>query len=204
MKKLLLLPLFLFLCSPMLVQAQDYEYDDDDDGAVIENAFGIGPRLGYYHGSEIDDGTFYYGLQARLRLGSVIGLEGSVSYRPGTEGEANPVTGQFFTYETKFVPVTGSLMFFIPIDGFAPYGLAGVGAYYTIYDSEDPRTENWDPTFNFGYHLGFGLEIPFNDDVALNLDYRYIFLTPEGEGDDAPEDADFSGNLITASLMFYL
>ncbi|HEX6983651.1 MAG TPA: outer membrane beta-barrel protein [Balneolaceae bacterium] len=202
MKKLLLLPLFLFLCSPFLVQAQDY--DEDDDAAVIENAFGIGPRFGYYHGSEIDDGTFYYGLQARLRLGGVIGLEGSVSYRPGTERnlvtDQGDVSDQF--YETKFVPVTGSLMLFIPVDGFAPYGLAGVGAYYTFYGDGAP--DNWDPTFNFGYHLGFGLEIPFSDDVALSLDYRYIFLTPEGEGQDAPEDADFSGNVFTGGLMFYL
>lgn len=198
MKKLLLIPIFLFLCSPLAV-AQDY--NDDDDG-IIENSFGIGPRLGYYHADDLDDGTFYYGLQARLRLGSVLGIEGSVSYRPGTEGEENPVTGQFFTYETKFVPITGSLMLFLPIEGFAPYILGGVGAYYTIYDSEDPRTEDWDSTFNLGYHLGFGAELPFSEQVALALDYRYIFLTPEG--DNAPDDADFSGNVFTAGLMFYL
>jgi opacity protein-like surface antigen len=130
----------------------------------------------------------------------VIGLEGSVSYRPGTESTA--VIGNFEQdYETKFVPLTGSLLLFIPVEGFSPYGLAGVGAYYTFY-ADEPPTEDWDPTFNFGYHLGFGVELPFTENVALNLDYRYIFLTPEA-GDDAPEDADFSGNVFTGSLMFY-
>lgn len=199
MKKLLLLPAFLFFCSPFLVQAQDY--DDDEDDAIVENSFGIGPRLGYYHVGDADDGTFYYGLQARARLGSVLGLEGAISYRPGTE--SSPATGQFQQpYETKFIPITGSLMFFIPVTGFAPYGTAGVGAYYTIYEDEPP-TEDWEPTFNFGYHLGFGAEFTFSDNVALSLDYRYLFLTPEG-GENAPEDADFSGNLFTAGLMFYL
>ncbi|HET6527350.1 MAG TPA: outer membrane beta-barrel protein, partial [Balneolaceae bacterium] len=122
---------------------------------------------------------------------------GSVSYRPGTE---TSFAGQ--SYETKFVPVTGSLMLFLPIDGFSPYGLAGIGAYYTIYDSEGPLSDDWESQFDFGYHLGFGAELALSDDVALSLDYRYIFLTPEGE--NAPEDADFSGNLFTLGLMFYL
>jgi len=28
----------------------------------------------------------------------------------------------------------------------------------------------------FGYHLGFGLEIPLNEQLALHGDYRYLFL----------------------------
>lgn len=185
MKKLLLIPLFIFIFSPL--QAQDYD----------EGAFGIGPRFGYYHADEANDGTFYYGLQARIRFNEVLGVEGSISYRPGTEAS---FAGQ--SYETKFVPLTGSLMLFLPIDAISPYGLAGIGAYYTIYDSEGPLADDWDSQFDFGYHLGFGTELPLSDNVALSLDYRYIFLTPEGE--NAPDDADFSGNLFTASLMFYL
>ncbi|HEX6983650.1 MAG TPA: outer membrane beta-barrel protein [Balneolaceae bacterium] len=187
MRKLLLLLLLVFIFSPSLVQAQDYD----------ESAFSIGPRLGYYKAENANEGTFYYGLQARIRFNEVLGIEGSVSYRPGTESS---FAGQSF--ETKFVPVTGSLMLFLPIDGFTPYGIAGIGAYYTIYDSEGPISDNWESQFDFGYHLGFGAELAFSDDVALSLDYRYLFLTPEGE--NAPEDADFSGNVFTAGLMFYL
>jgi opacity protein-like surface antigen len=189
MRKLLLLPLLIFIFSPSLAQAQ-------------ESSFSIGPRLGYYKAQNADDGTFYYGLQARIRFNEVLGIEGSVSYRPGTESSFNvPGVGEQ-TYETKFVPVTGSLMLFLPIDGISPYGIAGIGAYYTIYDSEGPLADEWESQFDFGYHLGFGAELAFSDDVALSLDYRYLFLTPEGENE--PEDADFSGNVFTAGLMFSL
>src|SRR5690625_853005 len=119
MKKLFFLPALFILSLPLFVQAQDYDYDDDDK-TVIENTFGIGPRLGYYHGSEFDEGTFYYGLQARVRLGAVLGIEGSASYRPGTE--SNIVTEQFgnVAYDTKFVPLTASLMLFLPLDSVSP------------------------------------------------------------------------------------
>lgn len=197
MKKLLLLiPLAIFVFVPFRANAQDY-----DDDATIENTFGIGPQIGYYHVDDFDDGTFYYGIQARARLGAVIGLEGAVSYRPGTE-TSFMVGNVEQSYETKFVPVTGSLLLFIPVSpGFSPYGVAGAGAYYTIYETEGDLVDEWDSEFNFGYHLGFGIELPFSENVALSLDYRYIFLTPDNG--DAPEDADYSGNVFTGGLMFY-
>lgn len=206
MKKLLITSVILcfsIVSVPLVTQAQDYgdgdDYEDDDD-ITIENSLGIGPRLGYYKGNDADDGSFYGGLQLRARPSEVVGLEGSIEYRPGTESSF-AVGGAQQSVETKFVPVTGSLMLFLPVDGFAPYGLGGVGAYYTIYDSEGSFDDDWDSEFNFGYHAGFGLQIPFSSDASLNLDYRYLFLTPENE--NLPEDADYSGNAFTASLMFY-
>ena len=50
--------------------------------------------------------------------------------------------------------------------------------------------------------LGFGLELPFNEDVALNVDYRYIFLNPD-DNEESFEDASFNSNAFTAGLMFY-
>lgn len=203
MKKLLLIPAFLFLLSPFLMDAQaqeDYDWEDDNDNGDVENVFGIGPRLGYYSSDNFEDGTFYYGLQARVRMNEVLGLEGAVEYRPATEASFTTPDGG--SVETKFVPVTGSLLVYLPLDAnIAPYGLGGVGGYYTMYDT-DEGFEDIDSEFNFGYHLGFGIELPTNSDVSLSLDYRYLFLTSEGE--NLPEDAEFSGNAFTASLMFYL
>lgn len=200
MKKLLILPILL-ICAPFLVNAQEYDYEDND-GATIENAFGIGPRAGYYMAEDADDGTFYYGLQMRARMGEVVGLEGSVTYRPGTESSFVNADGVEQDFETKFVPVTGSLMLFLPLEAsIAPYGLGGVGAYYTIYEADGDFVDDWDSEFNFGYHAGFGLELPMSSNAALNIDYRYLFLTPENE--NTPEDADYSGSAFTASLMFY-
>lgn len=199
MKKLLILPLLIFLCVPFWAFAQNYSYDDDDD--TIENTIGFGPRIGYYHVDDFDDGTFFYGLQARARLGPAVGLEGSISYRPGTENSFI-VDDVEQSFETKFVPITASLLLFLPISpAISPYGLAGAGAYYTIYDTEGDLIDDIDSEFNFGYHLGFGVELPFGENVALSLDYRYIFLT--ADNGDTPDDADFSGNAFTGAIMFY-
>lgn len=192
MRKLLLLPLIIFLLTPVVSHAQSSD-------AAIKNTLGIGPRLGYYKAADADEGSFYVGLQSRARLGPVFGLEGSIEYRGGQEYSFG---GQ--TVTTKFVPVTGSALLFIPVsENFAPYGVAGLGAYYTIYDYEGTFTDENDNEFNFGYHLGFGAEFPLGSNAALNFDYRYLFLNPDSN-ETSTQDADYSGNVFTAGLMFYL
>lgn len=194
MKKLLIVPLFIFLIIPFVSYSQSTSSD-----AAIQNTLGIGPRLGYYKASDAEEGAFYVGLQSRIRLGPVFGIEGSVEYRGGQRYE---FAGQ--SLETSFVPITGSALLFIPVsENFAPYGVAGLGAYYTIYDYEGVITDENENEFNFGYHLGFGVELPLNSNVALNFDYRYLFLNPD-ENETSTEDADFSGNVFTGGLMFYL
>lgn len=212
MKKLLILPIFIFLLTPFYVNGQSLSetadknlntataYQQTATNNTIQSAFGIGPRLGYYTAEDSDDGNFYYGLQMRARMSPAVGLEGSVEYRPGTETGVE-IGGVSQSYETKFVPVTGSLMLFIPAEGISPYALGGIGAYYTIYDADGDFVDDWDSEFNFGYHAGLGLELNMSSNAALGIDYRYLFLTPENE--NAPEDADYSGNVFTASLMFY-
>lgn len=198
MKKSILVTFALILSTaPLTLMAQSSSSGDGD--ATIKNTLGIGPRLGYYKAADAEQGNFYGGAQARIRLGPVLGIEGSVDYRAGQEYE---FAGQ--TVTTKFVPVTGSLMFFAPVsEHFAPYGLAGIGAYYTIYDYEGTFTNENENNFNFGYHLGFGVELPINEHAALNVDYRYMFLNPD-DNEQSFDDADFSGNVFTAGLMFYL
>jgi opacity protein-like surface antigen len=108
--------------------------------------------------------------------------------------------------KTSFIPVTLSLLLFAPIsENFAPYGVAGLGAYYTKYSPSQALQDlgfQSDSDFNIGYHLGFGLEIPFSSNVALSIDYRYLFLNPN-KNQESFEDTSFSGNTIAASLMFY-
>lgn len=191
-------PLLIFLLGTLTFTASA---QDASDRAAIKNSFGIGPRLGYYKAQDADEGNFYGGIQARLRLGAVIGIEGAVDYRAGQEYRFGA-----YTVKTSSIPVTGSLMLFAPINrSFAPYGLAGIGAYYTKYDYSGSiaglEVED-DSSFNMGYHLGFGAELPFNENVALNVDYRYIFLNPD-ENEESFEDADLNSNAFTVGLMFY-
>ena len=192
MKKLLLVPIIFFVFSPLILQAQSSSSE-----AGIKNTIGIGPRLGYYKAADADNGSFFGGAQLRARLGQYFGIEAAVEYRAANKYEVGQQS-----FKTSFVPVTASALLFLPIsENFAPYGVAGLGAYYTIYDA-DGIFESTDNEFNLGYHLGFGLEIPVNDNVALNADYRYLFINPNDNQESF--DGDFSGNVFTAGLMFYL
>ncbi len=166
--------------------------------ATIKNTLGIGSRLGYYKANDADQGNFYFGAQTRARFGSVIGLEGSIEYRAAQEYS---IRGQ--SLETKLVPVTASALLFLPVsESFAPYGVAGLGAYYTIYDY-DGVFDGVDNEFNFGYHLGFGAELPINKNTALNVDFRCLFLNPD-DNEISTENADYNGNNFTVGVMFYL
>lgn len=186
MKKLLLICSLLFIGIPATVLSQG-----------LSKTLGIGPRLGYYKASDAEEGNLFGGAQLRARLSEYFGIEAAVEYRGATEYQIGQQS-----FETSFVPVTASALLFIPVsENFAPYGIAGLGAYYTIYKA-DGVFENTDNEFNLGYHLGFGLEIPFNDHVALNADYRYLFINPDENEESF--NGDFSGNVFTAGLMFYL
>ena len=205
MKKTFLLLIFLMGTITFAAYAQS-DMDDDNDmdnevDATIENTFGIGPRLGYYKAEDADEGSFYGGLQARLRIGPVFGIEGAVDYRAGEEYSFGA-----YSVKTSSIPVTGSIMLFAPInEHFSPYGLAGIGAYYTRYDYDGSVANvefEDESTFNMGYHLGFGAEIPLNNHTAFSVDYRYIFLNPDND-EESFEDASFNSNVFTAGLMFY-
>ena len=194
MKKLLILPLLIFIFSPFISHAQHSSTD-----AAIKNTIGLGPRLGFYKANEAESGNFYAGLQSRIRLGPVVGLEGSIEYRAGQEYRFPNQT-----IKTQFVPLTASALMFLPVsENFAPYGIAGLGAYYTIYDYEGTFSNERTDEFNFGYHLGFGAEFPLSSNTALNLDYRYLFLNPD-DNETSTHNANYNGNVFTAGLMFYL
>lgn len=199
MKKLLLLPLFAFLFTPFVSHAQT-----STDDATISNTLGIGPRLGYYKADDAEEGSFYGGAQIRARLGRVVGIEGAIDYRTAQEYDLGE-----YSVDVRQIPVTASALLFLPVsENFQPYGVAGLGAYYDMLDFNEeaenlPGIED-DHSVDFGYHLGFGLELPFNRNTALNVDYRYIFLDPGSDSFGDVEEADFSGNVLTVGLMFYM
>lgn len=192
---LVLLP-FILCAAVFTADAQSAS-----DRAGISNTFGFGPRLGYYIPQDADEGKFYYGVQARFRPGAIVGIEAAVEYRPGQEFGIGSST-----VETSFIPVTASLLLFVPVsEYFAPYGVAGLGAYFVRFEPSDVLDElgfESDSDFNLGYHLGFGAEVPFSSNIAISVDYRYIFLNPN-DNEESFEGADFDGNTISASLMFY-
>ncbi|MDZ7771894.1 MAG: outer membrane beta-barrel protein [Balneolaceae bacterium] len=192
MKKSILLAIALFLAVPAAILAQDTSSD---------NAFGIGPRIGYYQAEDANEGQFYFGGQMRLRFSRIVGFEAALEYR--TSADYSYPDGTDVTVSQ--VPITGSLMLFVPLDaGVRPYGLGGLGLYYQNYDCDGGLVGcSDDSDFNMGYHLGFGLELAANDNISLSGDYRYLFLNPD-QNENNVEDASFSGSVFSLALTFNL
>lgn len=162
---------------------------------LIEDASGIGPKVGFYKAPDAEDGTMFIGLQSRTK-GKYLGAEFSIEYRG--EQSYSTTNGEL---TVRQIPLTGSLLLFAPLaQNFSPYGLAGLGAYYTIYDYEGGFLNPGDDTdVNVGYHLGFGADVALSESAAFNIDYRYLFL----DGNDDITEKEYSGNVISAGLTFY-
>ena len=188
MKKLTILLAF-FIVTAFSIEATAQE-------APTSNKGGLGPRFGFYKAPDAEDGTMFIGAQFRSRGKSVFGGEFAIEYR----GEQTyDISGGEMT--VRQIPVTGSVLVFVPVaPNFQPYGLAGLGAYYSLYDYDGTFSSSNDAEVNIGYHLGFGLDVPVTANAALNVDYRYLFL--EGNNDNLG-DKEYSGNVLTGGLTFY-
>lgn len=201
MRTSLLLSFIIFLFLPVTTLAQQY-YEEDTSEKSIEYTLAIGPRLGYYKAVDADNGNLHFGAQGRMRLGEIVGVEGTFEYRAGQDYENETVTSK-----ASFVPVTISPMIFIPVsEKFLPYLVGGIGLYYTMYDYDYPDEEvdtgfDSDNSFNFGSHLGLGTDIPLAEKTFFNVDYRYLFL----DRDEVNLQGDgMHGHIFTMGLIFYL
>ncbi len=186
---------------------------------AIEETLGIGPRIGSYKSNDADKGALFVGAQARIRFGAVLGLEGALDYRLGESFNVGNNLTAGASAKVSYVPLTLSALLYVPVGAhFAPYGVAGVGWYYTIINYElngetisqlGPQLANTDKSV-FGYHFGLGIEIPFNKNIAVNVDYRYLFLDSQVKHvrellDGIPnlDTKNSNGSVITASIMLY-
>lgn len=174
--------------------------------AAIKNTVGLGPRVGFYKSFDATEGSFYFGLQTRIRLSPYFGIEGAVDYR-GKEEFAFGADSTARFADVSYVPLTVSGIIFLPVSfNVVPYGVAGAGWYYTVVDySNDPNRVDAVSSNKFGYHFGFGLEIPVSEHASLGADYRWIFLDTDFDvGTPSTLDPDNSnGSVISGSLMFY-
>jgi opacity protein-like surface antigen len=190
-----------------------------NEAGTIEETLGIGPRIGYYKSNEADKGSQFIGAQARLRFGAVLGFEGALDYRLGESFNVGNSIAAGTTAKVSYIPLTLSALIFVPVGAhFEPYGVAGVGWYYTIINYElngetlsqlGPQLANTDRSV-FGYHFGLGIEIPFNKNIAANIDYRYLFLDSQVKhvkellnGIPNLDTKNSNGSVITASIMLY-
>lgn len=158
--------------------------------------FTLGLRAGYLRAKDADEGAWHGGVQARLFLIEHLAVEGSIEFHQSDFEDGDVVT------TTYPVQVTG-LVFPFPDWKLRPYGLAGVGWYYTRVDFKGAFSALEDDTvYVVGVHAGGGADYRLGPTASLGADVRYIWL------DDTEFDAvdvkgsDISYWQLTASINF--
>jgi hypothetical protein len=153
----------------------------------------LGARAGFLKAKDADDGTWVVGAQLRWHVAAIFAFEASVEVH---RDEFNDGDVEVFT-----IPVQLSAMLFIPLGGFRPYVLAGVGWYFTETSFSGPLSNLDDDTDSvFGGHVGIGLELMLGRSFSINADFRYIFL----DEPDSFRDDDFDYWEFTIGLNFKL
>lgn len=178
MRKLFVFMLILF-CSFMIVSAQDnWDFEESSFSSLRTNVglkFGmVFPSKNYY------DKGVCYGVSLNFILIENLSIE-LIGFRFTTEVtklEENDLSKG----SLKSIPLQLSIKYqFTKESKFVPYILAG--ADYILYDHtvDMPEWENMgfkiseEVDNGIGFHGGLGFDIFISDNIALNIDGRYVF-----------------------------
>jgi hypothetical protein len=159
-----------------------------------EPRFSIGPAGGYLRAHGADQGTWFGGVQARLKVLPFLAIEGSITFHENEYEDGDIKVTQY--------PVQVTALLYILHEGsIRPYVLGGVGWYYTRVDYSGLFGAFSDSTdHDFGGHLGAGVDLMLGARTSLDVDVRYIFLNPSSE---QIKDQDFNYWQITFGVNFY-
>jgi opacity protein-like surface antigen len=154
----------------------------------------FGPQGGYYKSQDADEGALLGGAALRMKLGSALGIEGSINYRQ------EKYSGGALTAKGWPIMATG-LLYPLPI----VYAAVGFGWYNITMDWDQTKLPSFkDETIQeVGWHFGGGVELPLGPRVKLTGDVRYVFLDYEFK--EVPgKDLKSNFTEFTAGLLFRL
>jgi opacity protein-like surface antigen len=155
--------------------------------------FSIGPAGGYLRARGSDRGTWFGGVQARLRLLNILAAEASITFHQNHYENNDIIVTQYPVQLT-------AMLYIIPVGPVRPYILGGVGWYYTRIDYRDDLSGIDDETDHFfGVHLGVGVELMLGRHASIDVDVRYIFINATNQ---QVIDRDFNYWQITFGLNF--
>jgi outer membrane protein W len=95
------------------------------------------------------------------------------------ESEGSPAAGLGKT-KLRVVPLIATGKVFLPLGIFEPYGLAGIGAYFTDLevDGNFPSDFRGSSEVTYGIHAGAGFNINFNKNMFAGLEGKYLWAEP--------------------------
>lgn len=113
-----------------------------------------------------------------------------------SEGSAEAQPGET---KLKVVPVTATGKILIPIGIFEPYGLFGIGAYFTDLEvSGNTGNFSGSSEITYGLHAGGGVNLNFGNEMFVGLEAKYLWAKPSFGG----QDINLDGFITTANLGF--
>lgn len=187
----------------------------------------IGARVSYvdisdddykYGGTEIDvepDSTAMYGVNGAYFFSNYFSIELSADYfKTNVDLSGRGQTGD--AGDIRSIPLLLTGRFSIPIENIAlPYFGGGFGYFFNDFDQNDSTIEylygpgaDVDIDDSWGFLVNAGLDFFFTPNIALNMDFKYIWNEIEIDVDGAsfPTDAekfDFNMLVIGGGIKYY-
>ncbi|MBW1701755.1 MAG: OmpW family protein [Deltaproteobacteria bacterium] len=195
--------------------------------ASDSSRFGIGIRGGFVFsgddsitdatdGTMIDidfDSSFMFGINTTYVMNDVLSMELSADYVLDRDMEFTMPGQSMKGGEVSTIPLLWTLRIHIPTNsGFKPYIGGGVGWYFNGFDQDPVWTAsnpgvNLDLDDGFAWHANAGVELFFTENVALNLDAKYIWSTADlkviAPGSYQMYEIDLDGFVVGMGLKFY-
>jgi opacity protein-like surface antigen len=155
----------------------------------------FGVRGGYQRLSDGDSGALVGGGFFRWDWHRIVMLEAAVLYHVE---EVNATT------DLELYPIQFSGMIY-PLRRdylLSPYILGGGGLYISRLVAKGQDTEN---EYDFGWHLGLGVDLALNDRVFLEGDFRYLWLDTSTDDQTAADVlGSFDSWMATLGIGFRL
>jgi opacity protein-like surface antigen len=99
----------------------------------------------------------------------------------------------------EVVPLTATGKVLLPLGIFEPYGLFGIGAYFTnLKVSNNTGALGGSTEVTYGFHAGAGLNVNFQEKMFVGLEGKYLWADPSFGGQHIKLD----GFLATAVVGF--
>jgi len=191
----------------------------------MEGRLGLGARVSYVNFTD-DDYTVYgvkvdvepdesvmYGVNLTYFIQNYLSLELSVDYtETDVDLKALGLSGDAGDFES--IPVLLSLrQHFSTNTKVSPYLLFGVGYFFNDIDQNDSTIEfiygpgaKVDLDDSFGFHVGGGIEVFVSENVAVNLDFKYIWTEVEADVNVpgfTDEDLDMDSFVAGLGIKYY-
>jgi opacity protein-like surface antigen len=139
------------------------------------------PSVGWTKSTDANSGDakLFGGLALRAPVLPFLNLEGQIAYR-----EDDHVAG---IAKERMWPVTASAWL---KPGIPLYAGGGIGWYHTTFDFPESVPIHDTTVDHVGIHLGGGADVPLSNQVALDLNGRYIWMQQNNNDPEFPRSFD--------------